>query len=105
MSPLVIHCERHPDRRAIGVCVVTRRAICSECSTQYRGVNYSKEGLAQLLAGRRTEQAQSRSPGLLLLLVVLAPLGLWATLGTARYAGRVLIDMAQEARDQKEFGW
>ena len=33
------------NRPAIGVCVVLGTPICSECSTRYEGVNYSKEGL------------------------------------------------------------
>lgn len=45
-------CDNHPDRPAIGVCVVTGRAICAECSTRYEGVNYSKEGLEIMLARR-----------------------------------------------------
>jgi|GEM_PF-7126872 hypothetical protein len=38
-------CINHPDRLAIGRCVVTHHPICTECSTQYDGVNYSREGL------------------------------------------------------------
>jgi hypothetical protein len=41
-------CVNHPDRSAIGVCVITHKPICSECSTRYEGVNYSREGLAIL---------------------------------------------------------
>jgi hypothetical protein len=51
-------CENHPDRAAIGVCVITRMAICEECSTRYEGVNYSREGL-RILQERR---AQAQAP-------------------------------------------
>ncbi|HEY1684657.1 MAG TPA: hypothetical protein VGG19_07845 [Tepidisphaeraceae bacterium] len=51
-------CTNHPQRAAIGVCVITKKAICGECSTRYNGVNYSIEGL-QIL--RQREQAQSKS--------------------------------------------
>jgi hypothetical protein len=50
-------CANHPDRPAIGVCVITRKAICAECSTRYEGVNYSKEGL-RILQARRASQAK-----------------------------------------------
>jgi hypothetical protein len=51
-------CIHHPDRPAIGVCVLTRRPICGECSTRYEGVNYSREGL-EILRRRRDEQARA----------------------------------------------
>ena len=51
-------CRNHPERRAIGVCIITGQAICAECSTRYEGVNYSKEGL-RILQERRAAQAQT----------------------------------------------
>ena len=45
-------CINHPERPAIGICVITGKAICEECSTRYEGVNYSKEGL-EILRTRR----------------------------------------------------
>lgn len=32
-------CHYHPDRPGLGVCVECRRVICSECSTQFEGIN------------------------------------------------------------------
>lgn len=55
MTSLHRTCHHHPDRRALGVCVITNQAICAECSTRYEGVNYSKEGLAILQARRAAE--------------------------------------------------
>ena len=49
-------CVNHPDRPAIGICMVTKRPICAECSTRYEGVNYSKEGLALLKKERQAEK-------------------------------------------------
>lgn len=46
------NCVNHPTRIAMGICVITKKAICAECSTQYEGVNYSKEGLKILLEQR-----------------------------------------------------
>ena len=51
-------CVNHPDRPAIGICVITQKAICGECSTRYEGVNYSREGL-QILQQRRAKAAQA----------------------------------------------
>ncbi len=45
-------CVHHADRPAIGVCIVTKKHICAECSTRIDGVNYSKEGLAILSENR-----------------------------------------------------
>ncbi|MDH5509134.1 MAG: hypothetical protein OEZ32_02150 [Nitrospinota bacterium] len=42
------YCVNHPERPAIGECVITKKPICPECSTRYEGVNYSREGLAEL---------------------------------------------------------
>lgn len=50
-------CRNHPARRAIGVCVITGKAICAECSTRYEGVNYSIEGL-RILQERRAAEAR-----------------------------------------------
>jgi hypothetical protein len=85
-------CVNHPQRAAIGICVITSAAICGECSTRYEGVNYSKEGLEILHRQRRTSQKKSGrilpavawvlSPVMLYLLY----LGYWA-------AASILTDM------------
>ncbi|MDH5637875.1 MAG: hypothetical protein OEZ04_05240 [Nitrospinota bacterium] len=46
------YCVNHPERPAIGECVITKKPICPECSTKYEGVNYSREGLAELKSRR-----------------------------------------------------
>lgn len=56
------NCANHPDRRAIGVCVITGKAICAECSTRYEGVNYSKEGL-RLLREQRAGRTKKTDVG------------------------------------------
>lgn len=97
MAEIQRHCQEHPQRRAIAVCVVTGKAICLECSTRYEGVNYSKEGLEQLQAERRREQARGgvleRVAGYVLLGA--SPLLLLALYGFVRLAGGLLIDMGQ----------
>jgi hypothetical protein len=61
-------CVNHPQRAAIGICVMTRKPICGECSTRYEGVNYSREGLELL----RQQRAQSQKKGSGLSIAVLS---------------------------------
>lgn len=97
MSALQRICHWHPDRRAIGVCVMTGKAICAECSTRYEGVNYSKQGLAQLQA-QRAAAASRRSTAEWLLMTV-GVLGTPVALGLMylfyRQMFAVLIDLQQ----------
>jgi hypothetical protein len=68
-------CLNHPGRPAIGVCVITRQAICAECSTRYEGVNYSREGLRVLQEQRKVAEARSPMGTLVsVLMVLLSPL-------------------------------
>ena len=69
-------CANHPDRPAIGVCVMTQQPICAECSTRYQGVNYSKEGLRLLQEQRaqETRRARKRRPLLRVALMLSFPL-------------------------------
>lgn len=53
------NCTNHPERAAIGICVITQKPICGECATRIDGVNYSKEGLRILQERRNTSQAKS----------------------------------------------
>jgi hypothetical protein len=52
------YCIHHPQRPAIGICVMTHKPICGECSTRYEGVNYSKEGLLLLQQQRAAAAGQ-----------------------------------------------
>jgi hypothetical protein len=54
-------CANHPQRLAIGVCVMTAKPICGECSTRYEGVNYSREGLALLQKQRAAAEKNAHS--------------------------------------------
>jgi hypothetical protein len=101
MARLATQCAQHPDRRAIGVCVVTGRAICAECSTQYRGVNYSKEGLEQYLA----EQSGPAAGGAGVvaaagwaLLVLAAPVAGWVMWRGVDLLGQWIVDLMQAGR-------
>lgn len=90
-------CSNHPQRPAIGVCVMTRVPICGECSTRYEGVNYSKEGLRLLQQQRAVATAGGRSRKRLVTAVLawcLAPLMLYlmylAYLATAQVLATML---------------
>lgn len=58
-------CVNHPERPAQGICVMTRNPICSECSTRYEGVNYSREGLELLKQQRLAKSRDGAKRGLL----------------------------------------
>jgi len=70
-------CVNHPDRAAIGICVITRKAICGECSTRYEGVNYSREGL-KILQDRRAATSVRPRRG-------------WLTIGASVCAAPVML--------------
>ncbi|MAE63487.1 MAG: hypothetical protein CMJ18_04375 [Phycisphaeraceae bacterium] len=71
-------CVNHPDRAAIGICVITRKAICAECSTRYEGVNYSKEGLRIVQQRREAEAGRAGRGGFVVVLsIVVSPLLLY----------------------------
>lgn len=91
-------CANHADRRAIGVCKMTGKAICAECSTRYEGVNYSKEGLEILKRERAGETAKPKithrftaSTGALMA----APLMTWMTFQFFRISFEWIIDFYQ----------
>ena len=66
------YCVNHPQRPAIGICVMTRKPICGECSTRYEGVNYSRDGLELL---RRQREGARQKHGRFSFTVVAAALG------------------------------
>lgn len=43
-------CFYHPDRSGIGICVECRNVICTECTTQFEGINRCAKCLAARLA-------------------------------------------------------
>jgi hypothetical protein len=43
-------CYEHPDRPGLGICVECRRVICSECTTQFEGINRCARCLQARLA-------------------------------------------------------
>jgi len=88
-------CTNHPHRKAIGVCVMTSRPICAECSTRYEGVSYSKEGLAKRLAQERQAEGAGGSRFATGLALALTPVLLLSTFGFFWYLFIGLIDLQQ----------
>lgn len=90
-------CAFHEDRRAIGVCVITSKPICAECSTRYEGVNYSKEGLRILKERRAAAAGQARKGGgvVILLSVLVSPVLLYGVYLFYRVAMARIIDLQQ----------
>ena len=104
MPLLVRQCQRHPDRKAIAVCVVTSVPICAECSTTYEGVNYSKEGLEQYLASRRASSTAGRQRGSVLsvLLWIVSPLAIYLAWLGLEQLGQLTVDLIQSSRSGGE---
>jgi len=87
-------CVNHPQRKAVGVCVMTGKAICNECSTRYKGVNYSREGLEMLKARRQAQPGAGGRVGLVVALLS-SPLLLGALLLFFFYSFVWMIDLQQ----------
>lgn len=51
-------CFDHPDRPGLGICVECRKVICSECTTQFEGINRCASCLRARLA--KLEQLERR---------------------------------------------
>jgi hypothetical protein len=49
-------CHYHPDRAGLGICVECRNVICTECTTQFEGINRCASCL-----GKRTRALQKLS--------------------------------------------
>lgn len=43
-------CHYHPDRAGLGICVECRNVICTECTTQFEGINRCAKCLGERLA-------------------------------------------------------
>lgn len=74
-------CANHPDRDALGVCVVTRQPLCSECATLHEGVLHSRQALEAMREARAKAASGNGAAARWLLAALLALpmlLGLWA---------------------------
>lgn len=55
-------CQNHPHREALGVCVVCRAQICSECVTKVDGINHCVSCYAALASTAAKKPARASSP-------------------------------------------
>src|SRR5690242_14362965 len=85
-------CISHPDRMAIGVCVITGQAICAECSTRYEGVNYSREGLRIMQQRRAAGEGAGRGVGFVVLATLTTPLMIGILYFVYLYVFQAIID-------------
>lgn len=46
-------CHYHPERAGLGICVECRNVICTECTTQFEGINRCAQCLGARLAKAR----------------------------------------------------
>jgi hypothetical protein len=46
-SPVAYRCVNHPDRPAIGMCVMCRAPVCPDCTTKVKGINHCLACLQQ----------------------------------------------------------
>lgn len=80
-------CAHHPEREAIGICVVCRRPICAECSTPIEGINRcaacvrALAPVAEFEAGMRHDDRHELRPGNLFALAFFGGLVFLAMLG------------------------
>lgn len=64
-------CHYHPDRPGLGICVECRNVICTECTTQFEGINRCASCLsARLAAAKRLAERRDWSVGSVLLALV-----------------------------------
>lgn len=56
-------CVHHPEREAVGVCVLCRRSVCTECTTKLDGINHCSDCVATLAASVRVAPRAERAEG------------------------------------------
>ena len=68
-------CHYHPERTGLGICVECRNVICTECTTQFEGINRCARCLGERLAQtRKLVDRQDWSTGNVLLALMAAAL-------------------------------
>ncbi len=86
-------CFQHPDREAIGICVVCRRPICAECSTPIEGINRCAACVralapaAEFEAGLQRDERSELRPGNLFALLLFGGLVFLMALGVTYCGG------------------
>jgi hypothetical protein len=82
-------CRYHPERPGLGICVECRSVICTECTTQFDGINRCAKCLGARLAKSRQLVSHSAWGAGTVFLAALAATGLYlAFLGIASAVAR-----------------
>ena len=77
-------CFYHPDRSGIGICVECRNVICTECTTQFEGINRCAKCLAaRLAAAKKLVERNDWSVGSIFLALIACALIFGTVLGLA----------------------
>lgn len=76
-------CHYHPQRAGIGICVECRHVICTECTTQFEGINRCAQCLAKRLKAATTLQGRRDFSAGNLMLALLCAAVLWGVLELA----------------------
>ena len=80
-------CQYHPDRPGLGVCVECRSVICTECTTQFEGINRCAKCLsARLAKTSRLEARRDWAPSNVMLAMLSVALLFGCFWGLARLA-------------------
>jgi hypothetical protein len=82
------HCFRHLERAGVGICVDCRRVICTECTTQFEGINRCSGCLEARLQQTRTLAERREWTVMNVLLAVLGIGVLWGLVAFASSLGR-----------------
>ncbi|MBL8912881.1 MAG: hypothetical protein JNM17_19465 [Archangium sp.] len=80
-------CHYHPERPGLGICVECRNVICTECTTQFEGINRCAKCLqARLAAARSLVDRKDWSFGNILLALIAVALLFGSFYGIAALA-------------------
>ena len=53
-----MYCYHHPDRDAVGACIVCNEAVCPECKVEYEGKVYCNSCIQKMVSGGSTTASQ-----------------------------------------------
>jgi len=53
-----MYCYHHPDRDAVGACIVCNEAVCPECKVEYEGKVYCNSCIQKMVSGGGTTASQ-----------------------------------------------
>ncbi|MHC4661162.1 MAG: hypothetical protein ACYS8W_05685 [Planctomycetota bacterium] len=89
-------CANHPKRKGMGICVVCRKVICSECLTRIEGIIHCKD----CLSGRLEKEKKTAFAGIAgrFFAVTLIVLGFLLSVWFFSSIGRIAVDFPDSIR-------